>query len=121
MLTLNTMPGTKVGGSPSLDPYRVLPDNSNPCTLPAPPETLEIFVKPVPSVLTLNTVPLPPKPPLSVVPYRMVPDKTNEFGPDPSLELKLCKFVKPVPSVLSLNTVPEYVVPYKVLPDKSKP
>ena len=34
------------------------------------------FVKPVPSVLTANTVPLPELPP-TAVPYRVLPDKIN--------------------------------------------
>src|SRR5439155_17918939 len=72
-------------------------------------------VKPVPSVLTANTVPLPELPPLPAVPYRVLPDKITpadgtapsllvKRGPEPAV--KLCRVVKPVPSVLTANTVP---------------
>ena len=44
------------------------------------------FVKPVPSVLTANTVPLPELPPPTAVPYRVLPDKINPaYGLTPSL------------------------------------
>ena len=93
------------------------------------PEKLCKFVKHVPLVLILNTVPTPQKPPPPAVPYRVLPDKINPASdPDPSLlAIKLCRFVKPVPSVLIPNTVPapelppSDVVPYRVLPDIVKP
>src|SRR5438874_730557 len=87
---LNTVP------LPELPPcsavaYRVLPAKINPPCGPAPSllvrggETkgLEVSVKlcrvvnPVPSVLTLNTVPSSELPPANVVPYRVLPDKIN--------------------------------------------
>jgi len=87
------------------------------------------FVKPVPSVLTANTVPLPELPPSLAVPYRMLPDIIKPAsGLAPSLPLvKLCRFVKLEPSVLRANTVPLpplppcAAVPYRVLPDEIKP
>src|ERR1019366_9094116 len=92
------------------------------------------FVKPVPSVLRANTVPLPelppPLPPLIVVPYRVLPDKINwpVYGQPPSLPpVKVCRVVKPVPLVLMANTVPQpelppnCVIPYRVLPDTVNP
>ena len=43
-------------------------------------------VKPVPLVLTANTVPSPQLPPLAAVPYRVLPDKINPaYGLAPSL------------------------------------
>jgi len=72
------------------------------------------FVKPVPSVLTANTVPLPVLPPLVAVPYRCCP--INQFRMrqgtvivgrnEPEAALNLWRFVKPVPFVLMANTVP---------------
>ena len=72
--------------------------------LPDEPVKLCRFVKPVPLVLTLNTVPWPELPPCSVVPYRVLPDKINlARGPAPSLliygkvlvvTVKLCRVVK---------------------------
>src|ERR1039458_9250669 len=97
------------------------------------------FVKPVPLVLTANTVPLPLVPPLLAVPYRMLLDNTKPpFGLAPSLLVKrprpfvapaekLYRFVKPVPLVLTANTVPKpelpptFAVPYRMLLDKTKP
>src|SRR5665647_2413617 len=92
------------------------------------------IVKPVPSVLMANTVPLAELPPALAVPYRVLPDKINPAsGLTPSLlvefdnAVKLYRFVKPVPSVLTLNTVPLPelppigVVPYRVLLDKINP
>src|SRR2546428_5128542 len=74
------------------------------------------FVKPVPSVLTLNTVPLPELPP-SAVPYRVLSDKrTPANGLPPSLPpVKICRVVKPVPLVLTANTVP-YLKPFSAVP-----
>ena len=47
----------------------------------------------MPSVLILNTVPLP-KPPSFVVPYRVLPDTVKvAYGVAPSLPVKLCRFV----------------------------
>src|SRR5947208_669001 len=69
------------------------------------------FVKPVPLVLTANTVPLPEVPPRTAVPYKVLPDKINPpNGRAPSLlvaegstetVVKLCSVVKPVPLVLT--------------------
>src|SRR5437867_685649 len=78
----------------------------------------------------LNTVPLPELPPALEVPYKTLFDKINlAYGAPPSLlvSVKLWRVIKPVPSVLTANTVPalelppKYVVPYKVLPDKTNP
>ena len=87
------------------------------------------FVKPVPSVLTANTVPEAQLPPEYAVPYKVLPDKINPpIGLAPSLPpVKLWRFVKPVPSVLKANTVPTpelspaAAVPYRVLFDKINP
>ena len=80
------------------------------------------FVKPVPSVLTANTVPLPELPPIPlpglppylVVPYRVLPDKIRLAEESPG---KYNRFVNPVPLVLIENTKLT-VVPYRVLLDK---
>src|SRR5258708_6228326 len=61
-------------------PYRVLTDKINPADGSAPslpPVKLYRFVKPVPSVLTANTVPLPELPPPAAVPYSELPAKIN--------------------------------------------
>src|SRR5206468_4582530 len=89
---------------------------------------------PVPSVLTLKTVPLPELPPPGAAPYSVLPDKIKpSCGLAPSLlveeevAVKQYRVVNPVPSVLTLNTVPSpelpppIAVPYRVLPDKIKP
>ena len=142
VLTLNTVPW------PPLPPiyavaYSVLPDKIKPAAGLAPsllvslklgkPESvvavkLYRVVKPVPSVLTLNTVPSPELPPAHAVPYRVLPDKIKSFGLPPSLPpAKLCRVVKPVPFVLTLNTVPQPVlpppdvVPYRLLFSKINP
>src|SRR5207247_11403791 len=85
-------------------------------------------VKPVPSVLMANSVPLLAMPPSSAVPYRVLPDATNAAtGCAPSAVLKLYSGAKPVPSVLTLNTVPlppvppSAATPYSTLPNKIKP
>src|ERR1051325_5862062 len=95
-------------------------------------EKLYTGVKPVPSVLILNSVPRAKLPPLSAVPYRVLPNKTKpDSGCAPSLfglegeavAVKICMFVKPVPSVLTLNNVPLpelpplVAAPYRVLLD----
>ena len=105
------------------------------------PETVAVklcrFVKPAPSGLTANNVPLPELPPNCAVPYRVLLDKINPAdglapslfveGKGPEVAVKLCRFVKPVPLVLTANTVPlpelppKYAVPYRVLFDKTKP
>ena len=145
VLTANTAPWPEAPPT-NVAPYRVLPDKTNapngraPSLLPygGEPEVavkLCRFVRPVPSVLMANIVPLPELPPTDAVPYRVLPDKSKpEFGEAPSLlpyggepevAVKLCRFVKPVPSVLTANTVPlpelppAPAVPYSVLPDKS--
>jgi len=70
-----------------------MPDKINPPNGVAPslsPVKLWRFVKPVPSVLTLNTVPLAEMPPSDAVPYRVLPDRITAFGFAPSLSpLKL--------------------------------
>src|SRR6266496_2556929 len=75
-------------------PYRALANNINLAYGEAPsllmPETkaekLCRVVKPVPSVLTANTVPAPPLPPPAAVPYSVLPDKINSaYGFAPSL------------------------------------
>src|ERR1035437_8458731 len=77
-------------------PYRVLPDKINPASGLAPSLLVERvpevavkpcrFVKPVPSVLTANTVPLPELPPRFADPYRVLPDKIKPLsGLAPSL------------------------------------
>src|SRR5439155_22480931 len=105
-------------------PYGVLPGKIKPfgylpsllVRRPLPPNfavKLYRFVKPVPSVLTANTVPsfeLPPP----AVPYSVLPDKMKPTdGRFPSVLVlllgfcvKLYKVVKPVPTVLTANTMP---------------
>src|SRR5206468_9740787 len=116
---LNTVPRPELP-PPCAVPYSVLPDKINPAygkDPSLPPVKLCRVVKPVPSVLTANTVPLPELPPRCAVPYRVLPDKINPaFGKPPSLlvpvlgsgssAVKLCRVVKSVPSVLRANTVP---------------
>src|SRR5215471_14846564 len=52
-----------------------------------------MFVNAVPSVLILNTVPLP-KPPSFVVPYKVFPDTVKvAYGVAPSAPIKLCRLV----------------------------
>src|SRR5207249_1628260 len=108
VLTANTMPKGETRSFPAV-PYRVLPDNIKPPNSMKPPGTIRgklySVVKPVPSVLTLNTVSSPP--------YRVLPDKINSVpGPTPSLPpVKLCRFVNPEPSVLTANTVPNPKLP----------
>src|SRR5262249_26551153 len=118
----NTVPTPELPPTPAV-PYNVLLDKTNPAGLA--PSVLSPFasdavkewstVKPVPSVLSLKTVPLPPLPPNAVVPYRALLHKINlPTGKAPSLlvrfgwgaAVKLCSVVKPVPSVLRANTVP---------------
>src|SRR6266478_3353451 len=131
VLTANTVPWPQLP-PPDAVPYRVSPDKSNPAYGLAPSLLVKLgsepdvavklcrFVKPMPSVLTANTVPFPELPPWSAVPYRVLPDKIN-----PAWLPTLYRFVNPVPSVLTANTVPEpivlpcHVVPYRLLPDKS--
>src|SRR5437899_2104888 len=104
-------------------PYSVLPDNIKPANGLAPsllvklgseiPVKLCRFTKPVPSVLTANTVPQPELPPPVVVPNSVLPDKINPAtGRCPSLPpAKLWTFVKPAPLVLTANTVPQLALP----------
>src|SRR5712691_7626157 len=73
------------------------PDKTNPAgDAPSlPPLKLYRFVKPVPSVLTVNTVPLPEVPPKYVAPYRAPADRIKfDSGEAPSLSVKLCRVVK---------------------------
>ena len=82
----NTVPWPELP-PPAAVPYRVLPDKINPAygfapslLVAAPPDgvvKLCKFVKCVPSVLTLNTVPLPEVPPYAAVPYRVLPEKVK--------------------------------------------
>src|SRR5260221_5047997 len=91
VLTANTVPRPNLPPLLAV-PYRVLPssDKTNPAYSMAPsafvptkPRLPEVavklcrVVKPVPSVLTANTVPIPPLPPKNAVPYRVLPDKIN--------------------------------------------
>src|SRR5258708_21677769 len=85
----------------------------------------------------LNTVPLPELPPCTVVPYSVLPDKSNPargaapslliYGKEAGVAVKLYRLVKPVPSVLRANTVPlpplppACAVPYRLLPHKINP
>ena len=110
VLSANTVPLSELPPKNAV-PYRVLPDKTNPALgmLPSLPFVkLYRFVKPVPLVLTANTVPKPLVPPSLAVPYRVLPDNTNPaYGTDPSLpSVKLYTVVKPVPLVLMANTVP---------------
>ena len=76
---LNTVPSPK-SPPPDAVPYRVLPDKIKLAKGEAPslpPLKICRVVKPVPSVLTANTVPYPELPPLRAVPYRVFPDKIN--------------------------------------------
>ena len=92
VFTANTVPPSELPPAPAV-PYRVLPDKINPPWGLAP-SLLVIFmkavklcrfVKPVASVLTLNTVPYE-LPPNLVVPYKVLPDKIKlATGLAPSL------------------------------------
>src|SRR6185503_16911389 len=117
-------------------PYSMLPDKHNSALGRAPsllvrggvdqdPESavkLYRAAKPLPSVLTLNTVPWPERPPPDAVPYNVLPDKIKPpFGLAPSLFVgefveayaaKLCKVLNSVPSILTLKTVPWPKLPY---------
>src|ERR1017187_7508064 len=75
-------------------PYRVLPDKTKPAIGLAPSVLAKKlsavklckFVKPVPSVLTANTVPFPALPPPAAVPYKVLSDKIKlAYGLAPSL------------------------------------
>src|SRR6266496_2712471 len=88
VLTANTVPEPELPPICAA-PYRVLPDKTNPALGRAPsllvgkreePEVamkLCRVVKPVPSALSANTVPLPALPPPFAVPYRVLPDNIN--------------------------------------------
>ena len=105
---------------PNVVPYRVFPEAITPQPGLAPPvlvtarEILEPAVKvcrtvkPIPSVLTRNTVPFPELPPVSADPYNVPSDGTApDSGWAPSLPpVKLYRFVNSVPSVLIAKTVP---------------
>jgi len=131
VVTANSVPSNELPPLPAV-PNRVLPDKINPAyglSPSLPPVKGCRFIKPMPLVVTTNTVPPSLVPPESAVPYRVLPDKINPAsGVAPSLSaVKVCRFVKPVPSVLTANTVPLPlvppldVVPYRVLPDKINP
>src|SRR5262249_11835516 len=130
MRKLNTVP------DPSLPPYnatpyRMLPDAVNDgLTSPgglAGGGKLYRVAKPVPSGLSLNSVPEPELPPYAAVPYKVLPDNVKPaHGAAPSLSpLKACNVVKPVPFVLTAKTVPllkappRDVVPYRLLLQKT--
>ncbi len=106
VLTANTVPWPELPPKYAV-PYRVLPDKINPAAGTAP--SLLVLcggalvavkmcrvLKPVPSVLRANTVPVRFVPPQIAVPYRVFPDKSNvAYGKAPSLPpVKLYKFVK---------------------------
>src|ERR1035438_5404863 len=92
VLTANTMPLTK------LPPFAVVPNSVPPDLIkpalglnPSLPMPVKVcrFVKPVPSVLTANTVPPFSLPPAYVVPYSVLPDKINPaYGVAPSVFVK---------------------------------
>src|SRR6266404_4999074 len=88
-------------------PYKVSPDKINPVTGTAPSlfvasmlaAKLYKLLKSEPLVIILNTVPFPGPcvgtPPDGVVPYNVVPDRSNPpngWVPSP-VDLKLCRFV----------------------------
>ena len=111
---LNTMPVPLV--PPFAVPYRVLPDEIKPACGEYPSGLFVKVcgvVKPVPLVLTANSVPSYEVPPLPAVPNNVLPDKTNPaYGLAPSLfPVKPCRTVKPVPLVVTANTVPALLVP----------
>src|SRR5688572_15481185 len=87
---LNTVPLPGEMPPPIVVPYKVLSDKITPPHGESPslrlkPAKLCRFVKPLPLVLTANTVP-PPGPPPLAVPYRVLPDKNNlPIGKAPSL------------------------------------
>src|SRR5258708_2169634 len=71
----------------SVAPYKMLFTNSNDDGWVGSFPTARVckVLKPVPSVLTANTVP-PQMPPCAVVPYRVFPDRTNSaYGKAPSV------------------------------------
>src|SRR5690348_16703287 len=128
---LNTVPLPELP-PPAAVPYKILPDKTkSACGLaPSPPPVkLYRFVKPEPSVLIANRVPLLEAPPAEVVPYRVLPDKVNPpCGPAPLVPPgKLYRLVKIRPLVLTANSVPlpevppAYVVPYSMFPDNTSP
>ena len=107
---LNTVPLPELPPDAAV-PYRVFPDKiKSVCGLaPSPPPVkLYRFVKPEPSVLMANSVPLLEVPPAIVVPYSVLPDRVNPAcGSEPSLPpVKLYRLVKNKPLVLTTNTVP---------------
>src|ERR1043165_4917005 len=66
---------------------------------------------------------------LYVVPYKVLPDKTTPPTGPPSVWSKACRIVRPEPSVFTEKAVPKttgkvrppsLVVPYSVLPDRTK-
>jgi hypothetical protein len=84
VLILNTVPLPALP-PPTAVPYRVLPNKIKPAYGLAPsllPVKVCRFVKTVPSVLTLNTVPLPGLPPLAAVPNRVLPDTRTPTSPN---------------------------------------
>src|SRR5215207_1272995 len=120
VFTANTVPLPELPPTCAV-PYNVLADKINladglaPSLLVLEIKPVKIYrvVKPVPSVLMANTVPLPDVPPLRVVPYSILPERTNPACGryPPLLVVKLCRFVNPVPSVLTANTVPKPELP----------
>src|SRR4029077_21122074 len=120
---LNTVPEScgKLKPAPpyAAVPYSVLRDKINPAVGLAPLLKVKLcrVVKPVPSVLTANTVPAPELPPLYAVPYRVLPDKNNParglapsllvpgYGPEVAVKLyrvvKVCAVTRPAGIKLS--------------------
>src|SRR2546428_294993 len=119
---LNTVPFPEL--PPCFEvPYRVLPykvNSANGLAPSLPPIKVCRLVKPVPSVLIANTVPLPELPPKDAVPYKALPTKIRPaigcapslFVPsEPEVVVKLYRFVNPVPSVLREKMVPKPELP----------
>ena len=94
------------------------------------------FVKPVPSVLMANTVPLPPLPPPFAVPYRVLPDKINPAadwlrrcwlhgeGADgrENMQVRKARAIGVEGEHrASAKRAARAAVPYRVLPDKTNP
>src|SRR6266478_461836 len=76
-LTRNTVPLPELPPPPAV-PYSVLPDETKQAygLAPSLPSAKSYrAVKPVPLVLTENTVPKPQSPPHLAVPYKVLPDK----------------------------------------------
>src|SRR6185503_5803200 len=96
VFTLNTVPLPDLPPSSAV-PYRVSPDKINRANGRAPSLLVEgegpaigakvcRILKPVPSVLTVKTVPAPKLPPSAAAPYSVLPDRIRPAeGKAPSL------------------------------------